>query len=113
MNPSSTTPVEAFGTGKKTFSTYFGGFLMCVVLTLIPFYAVIHHMTSRHQLMVILWVCAILQFLVHVLCFLRLNGRTEQGQMNILSFIFTGIVAVVVIGGSLWIMTNLNYFMVH
>ena len=113
MGHSSTTTQPNYGTGKKTFASYFGGFLLCILLTLIPFYAVIHQVGTRHQLLAILFVTAILQFFIQVTCFLRLNRQSEQGRMNILSFIFTGVVAVIVIGGSLWIMTNLNYFMVH
>ena len=101
------------GTSKKTFSVYFTGFVLCLILTFIPFMSVIHKIASNQVLMLILLVTAILQFLVQVICFLRLNNKTEQSKMNTLSFVFTGVVAVVVIGGSLWIMGNLNYFMMH
>ena len=102
-----------FGTGKKTFSIYFTGFLLCLLLTFVPFYSVIHQIASRNTLITILFVTAVLQFFVQVICFLRLNNKTEQSKMNTLSFVFTGVVVVVVLGGSLWIMHNLNYFMMH
>ena len=102
-----------YGMGKKTFNTYFLGFVLCIILTLIPFYSIMHSVANKATLIFILLSSAVIQFFVQVICFLRMNGNTEQGQLNIMSFIFTGVVTVVVIGGSLWIMSNLNYFMMH
>ena len=102
-----------YGMQSKSFSVYFSGFLLCIILTLIPFYAVMHKVTSKPYLWVILFVTAFIQFLVQVVCFLRLKSSTNQGMINILSFLFTGIVTFIVVGGSIWIMANLNYFMAH
>lgn len=104
---------QDFGTGTKTFGIYLLGFVLCVILTLIPFLAVMHEVGSKMLLMEIIFVSAIIQFFVQVICFLRLNTATQQGQTNVMSFIFTGVVLVVLIGGSVWIMTSLNYFMMH
>ena len=109
----SVTHEQDFGTGKKTFGIYFLGFLFCVILTLIPFWVVIHHVGSTSFILVAILATALLQFFVQLVCFLRLNTQTEQGLVNILSFVFTGVVLLVVIGGSVWIMTSLNYFMMH
>ena len=56
---------------------------------------------------------AVAQVIVQVICFLRLNAQTEQGKMNLMSFIFTIIILGVVVLGSLWIMVNLGYNMMH
>lgn len=101
------------GTGKKKFSIYVTGILLCVLLTIIPFWTVMSGEFSRAMTFTIIFTSAVLQFLVQVICFLRLNTKTEQGVMNILSFIFAIVVLVVVVGGSLWIMMNLNYNMMH
>ncbi len=102
-----------FGIRKKTLRVYVSGFFLCVILTLIPFMTVIDHTASKKILLTVILLSAIAQFLVQVVCFLRLNNQTEQGRTNVLSFIFTGIVLLVIIGGSVWIMTSLNYFMMH
>lgn len=102
-----------YGTNKKTFSVYMLGFLLCIILTLIPFYVVIEHTMSKATMLEVLLVSAVLQFFVQVICFLRFHGKTEQGLLNIYTFSFTGVVCVVLIGGSLWIMNNLNYFMMN
>ena len=113
QNTDNTTQDQDFGTGKKTFRIYFSGFLLCVILTLIPFLVVIHQVGSTAFILAVILSTALLQFFVQVICFLRLNTQTVQGVTNVLSFVFTGVVLLVVIGGSVWIMTSLNYFMMH
>lgn len=107
------THTKDYGLKDKSLSVYFSGFLMCIILTMIPFYAVIHKTSSKTNLLWIVLLTAIVQFFVQVICFLRLKGSSSQGLMNIWSFVFTGVVTFVVIAGSIWIMTNLDYFMMH
>ena len=102
-----------YGMAKKTKRIYLIGFLSCLVLTLIPFYAVILRATSRHNLLWIILIAALIQFFVQVICFLRMNYRNEQAKVNVLSLLFSAVVLLVIIGGSIWIMTSLNYFMMH
>lgn len=105
--------MKDYGTHNKTFSVYAVGFVLCIILTLIPFYVVIEQTLSKTAMLEVLLLSAVLQFLVQVICFLRFHGKTEQGLLNIYTLIFTGVVCVVILGGSLWIMSNLNYFMMH
>lgn len=102
-----------FGTGKKSFKVYFTGFILCILLTLIPFWLVMHHSFSKSILFLSIMVAAIIQFLVQVYCFLRLNAKTPDGKVNILSFCFAILVLFILVGGSMWIMFNLNYHMMH
>jgi cytochrome o ubiquinol oxidase subunit IV len=115
-----------YGTGKKTLSIYIIGLVLCVVLTLIPFLVVYayklpvnstswisHLFSGREQWSetFITWVIAIsafLQFIVQVASFLRLNTGTQQGRVNIYSFIFAIIILVVLVGGTMWIMYTLH-----
>jgi cytochrome o ubiquinol oxidase operon protein cyoD len=68
---------------------------------------------SKLQTFLIIYSTAFTQFLVQLVCFLRLNTRTEQGQINVMAFVFTLMILLCVIFGSLWIMWNLNFYMVH
>ena len=102
-----------YGMGKKTAKVYLLGFIACLILTFIPFLSVIHVVASKTTLMWIIFISAVLQFFVQVICFLRMNFSNQQAKVNTLSFIFSGVVLLVIIGGSLWIMTSLNYFMMH
>ncbi len=102
-----------FGTGEKSLGIYSFGILLCVVLTLIPFWAVMHGTFSRGETLVVIFISALLQFLVQVVCFLRLNYSTEQSKMNVLSFYLAILILFVIVGGSLWIMWSLRYNMMH
>lgn len=102
-----------YGVGDKSLIIYIIGFVLCILLTLIPFATVMYASWSLGIKMGILLVSAIAQFFVQVICFLRLNVQTLQGKMNVMSFIFAIIVLFVVVGGSVWIMWNLNYNMMH
>lgn len=100
-----------YGTGQKKLSVYLTGFIICSILTLIAFWAVMSHQVSKDQAIAIIFVAAFIQFLVQVIFFLRLNTQTEQGQMNVMVFVFTVVILLVVILGTLWIMWNLGYNM--
>lgn len=102
-----------YGTGKKKLNIYIVGILLCIVLTLIPFWAVMTHKLSNASSFTVIFGAAILQFFTQVICFLRLNGKTAQSRINVMSFIFTIVVLVAIIGGSLWIMWALGYHMMH
>ena len=102
-----------YGTGKKSLSVYFSGFFACLLLTFVPFLAVLEHRILKSELFFIIFITAIMQFFVQVICFLRLNAKTTQGKVNILSFFFTIIVLFILVGGSAWIMFHVNYNMTH
>ncbi len=110
---SNTSHTHDFGIKKKTLSIYLSGFFMCIFLTLIPFITVINNSLTTAYLFGIVFISAILQFLVQVTCFLRLHSQSLQGKINLIVFFFTIFVSLIVICGSIWIMTNLNYFMAH
>lgn len=102
-----------YGTGQKTLGIYLMGLLSCVVLTLIAFWTVMSSQFSRPTIFVIIYLSAIIQFFVQLICFLRLNTATPQARNNVLTLLFTGVVLVTIIVGSLWIMANLGYNMMH
>lgn len=102
-----------FGAKDKTFFTYTLGIVLCVILTLIPFGAVHYGAYSYGQTLSIIYISAVLQFFVQVICFLRLNYSTFQAKLNVLSFVFTICLLSIVVAGSIWIMYNLDYFMMH
>lgn len=102
-----------YGTGQKKLGMYLVGFISCSVLTLLSFWSVMSQRFSKLEILTIILSSACLQFLVQVVFFLRLSTQTEQGRTNMMTFIFTGVILVTIIVGSLWIMWNLNYYMVH
>lgn len=102
-----------YGTGQKKLSVYVFGAISCVILTLVAFWAVLSGNLTKAQVLTVIFLAALIQFFVQVLCFLRLNAKTEQGQMNVLSLVFTVVILVSVVAGTLWIMWSLDYFMMN
>ena len=50
---------------------------------------------------------AVVQIVVHMIYFLHMNGRVEGGW-TLLALVFTVIVVVITLAGSLWVMYHLN-----
>lgn len=102
-----------YGTGQKNLSIYVVGIISCSILTLVSFWVVMSHQLPKWETFTIIYSTACIQFIVQLICFLRLNIKTEQGKTNVMSFIFTGVILISIIIGTLWIMSNLNYNMMH
>ncbi len=102
-----------YGTGQKKLGMYLVGFISCSILTLFSFWSVMSQRFSKLEVLVLIFSSACIQFLVQVIFFLRLTTQTEQGRTNIMAFLFTGVILTSIILGSLWIMWNLNYYMMH
>lgn len=113
MSDSNTVEQSDYGMGAKTLPVYLTGIILCVILTLIPFAAVMHGSFTKGATLAIVGISALIQFFVQVICFLRLNTKTEQGRMNVMSLMLAILILAVIVGGSLWIMFSLNYYMMH
>ncbi|MCC2666523.1 MAG: cyoD [Gammaproteobacteria bacterium] len=98
--------------GQKTFSAYLIGLILCILLTVAAFGIVEKRLLSEAGLFIALAALAIVQLIVQVVCFLRMNA-SHEGQSGLMSFLFTLLVAAILVGGTLWIMYNLNYYMMH
>lgn len=101
-----------YGMGRKTLKSYLIGLGLSLAFTLLAFMLVTRHNFSDMFIYISLAVLAVLQLLAQVICFLRLNV-SEEGRWNVMPFIFTIVVVGVLVAGSLWIMINLNYNMMH
>jgi cytochrome o ubiquinol oxidase operon protein cyoD len=99
------------GTGEAphgSFGGYVTGFLLSVVLTAIPFWLVMNDVIGNATLAgLVIMAFAAVQIVVHMVFFLHVNGRSEGGW-NLMGLIFTIVVVVIVLAGSLWVMYHLN-----
>lgn len=112
-HPSDSYDPARFGTGRKTIASYITGLVLSLTFTGIAFWVTANHAILKlGYVFITLAVLAIAQLVAQVVCFLRLNTST-QGRWNLMPFLFTIVVAAVLVGGSLWIMYNLNYNMMH
>jgi cytochrome o ubiquinol oxidase operon protein cyoD len=102
MNVSATIrPAEPRG----SLQSYVTGALLALALTLAPFALVMGGVSGASAVAAIFGL-AVIQIVVHLVFFLHL-GRLDQ-RWNLMAFIFTALIVVILIGGSYWVMYHLN-----
>lgn len=91
-----------------TVKGYVIGFLLSVVLTAIPFWLVMGEVlpSSTATALVIMGFAAV-QIVVHMIYFLHMNTRIEGGW-SMLALLFTVVIIVIMLAGSIWVMYHLN-----
>ncbi len=100
--------VDRSGAGQGSLKSYSIGFILSILLTILAFGVVMKSGTSRSTMLYIIVGAAIAQILVHLHYFLHLNTSSES-RWNILALLFTLLIMLLFVAGSLWIMHNLNY----
>lgn len=99
---------ENMGTGHITNKNYILGFVLAVVLTLASFGLVVFKESiSKPAIIILLFVLAVLQMLVHLYYFLHLNKSSEQ-RWNVIAIAFTALLLFIFVGGTIWVMYTLN-----
>lgn len=101
-----------FGSDHGTVKSYIVGFIISLVLTIIPFYLVAEHTFSNTHLYIIIGLFALAQLFVQLVFFLHLSFKSNA-KWNLSVFLFTLVVVLILVLGTLWIMVNLDYFMMH
>lgn len=87
---------------------YVIGFVLSVILTAIPFWLVMSGAIADKQVTaLVITAFAVVQIVVHMIYFLHMNTRSEGGW-NMLALIFTIVLVVIVLSGSMWVMFHLN-----
>ncbi|MEY9756231.1 cytochrome o ubiquinol oxidase subunit IV [Bradyrhizobium yuanmingense] len=96
------------GHSHSTFSGYMLGFVLSVVLTAIPFWLVMSGaLPSKQITALVIMAFAIVQIVVHMVYFLHMNTTSENGW-TMMALIFTIVMVVIALSGSLWVMSHLN-----
>jgi cytochrome o ubiquinol oxidase operon protein cyoD len=91
--------------------SYTIGFVLAVILTAIPFWLVMGNVIEKSSTAgFVLLGLAVVQIVVHMIYFLHMNSKSEGGW-TILALIFTIMVVVIMLAGSLWVMYHLNHNM--
>ena len=86
---------------------YVIGFLLSVVLTAIPFWLVMGGVLPKALTGYVIMGFAVAQIVVHMIYFLHLNGKSDEGW-TMVALIFTLILVVITLVGSLWVMYHMN-----
>ncbi len=96
------------GHGHGSLRSYLTGFGLSVVLTAIPFWLVMTGaLGSKQATALVIMGFAVVQIVVHMIYFLHMSSRSEGGW-TMLALIFTLILVVIALTGSLWVMYHLN-----
>lgn len=90
-----------------TMRDYAIGFLLSVILTAIPFALVMTEALPVGATAAIIMAFAVAQIIVHMVYFLHMTPKAEGGW-SLTSLIFTIIVVVIMLAGSLWVMNHLT-----
>ena len=94
--------------GHGSFKGYVTGFLLSVILTAIPFWLVMGDVIADTRVTAfVVMGFAVVQIVVHMVYFLHMNSRSEGGW-TMLALIFTLVIVVITLAGSLWVMYHMN-----
>lgn len=91
--------------------SYATGFVLAVILTAIPFWLVMGKVFANSSTAAfVLLALGAVQIVVHMVYFLHMNSKSEGGW-NMLALIFTVMMVVIAMSGSIWVMFHLNHNM--
>ncbi len=86
---------------------YVTGFVLSVILTAIPFWLVMARPLGAGATAALIVAFAVVQIVVHMVYFLHMSPKSDDGW-TLTSLVFTIIVVVIMLAGSLWVMHHLN-----
>ncbi len=86
------------------------GYLLSAVLLFTAYFVVVERVFKGWILLLTVLGIGTLQALIQLVLFLHV-GVEEKPRWNLLTFLFMVLIIVILLGGSLWIMYNLDYNM--
>jgi len=95
------------GESHGSFGSYTIGFVLAVILTVAAFALVTTGTLTGSNALFAIAGLALVQIIVHLIFFLHMNGSSAQ-RWNVTAFAFTVLTAVIVVGGTLWVMHNVS-----
>lgn len=90
--------------------SYVVGFVLSIITTLIAYFFVVNELWSKEVLVYIVLGIAMVQLIVQMVFFLHIGRGTHW---KALTFVFTAIIILILVVGSIWVMDNLNYNMMN
>ncbi len=99
-------PVDRVGVSQGSLTSYLTGFVLSLILTAIPFALVMSGALPSSATIAGIFTAGIVQILVHLHYFLHLDA-SSAARWNIVAMIFTILIMVLFVGGTIWIMHSL------
>lgn len=100
-------PLDRNGAGRGTLKTCLTGFALACVLTAIPFALVMSGACPPAAILAGIGLAGLVQVWVHLHYFLHLDASAGM-RWNVAALLFTILIMVLFVGGSIWIMASLN-----
>lgn len=91
---------------QKEIRSYVLGGCLSLFLTLAPFAAVLWRATSHTGLLVLIGCCCLLQIVVHLRCFLHIGFEHQREDLQLI--LFSALLLLIMVAGTLWIMGDLS-----
>ncbi|MED1490233.1 cytochrome o ubiquinol oxidase subunit IV [Bacillus smithii] len=84
--------------------SYVTGFVLSIILTIIPLLLVTNHVFSKGMLVVAIMTMAVLQFVIQLVFFMHIR-ESEKPRYNGLALLLGIVFVLTIVIGSMWIMT--------
>lgn len=104
--------VSHFEPPHASVRSYVIGFVSCIVLSFAMYLAALSYNFSKNQALIVIAVLAVLQCVIQLRRFLHLGNEFKPRWKLAVFWLMLSLVLIIVIG-SIWIMNNLNYRMMH
>jgi cytochrome o ubiquinol oxidase operon protein cyoD len=101
MDKHSAQPHDSHGGSLKSYTI---GFILSIVLTIIPLVIVMNGLLPKQATTVIILVVAVLQFAVQLIFFMHIKDE-QKPRYNLMALILGLVILVTIVAGSIWIMT--------
>ncbi|AZY48323.1 cytochrome o ubiquinol oxidase subunit IV [Bordetella avium] len=98
--------------GHGSLKSYIIGFILSIILTLGSFWLVMNGTFSRPLVLGGILVLCVVQLLVQLVFFMHM-GTAKSEQDNLSAFLFTVMIIAIIVGGSIWVLHNMNANMLH
>ncbi len=99
------------GISHSTLRGYLTGFFLAIILTAIPFWLVMgNEFAKPATAAAVILILGAIQMVVHMIYFLHMNSKSEGGW-NLLALLFTVMLVVITLSGSIWVMYHLDHNM--
>lgn len=95
-----------------TLKSYITGFVLSLLLTFGSFGMVMHGALSHTVTIIGVVALCVLQLLVQLVYFLHM-GASKSARDNLATFLFTVMIIAIIVGGSAWVLYNMNVNMGH
>lgn len=90
--------------GHGSVKSYVIGFLLSIVLTVIPIVIVLNDMMGRTATIAVIMGMGVLQLFVQLFFFMHIR-QEEKPRYNAMALILAGVMVFTVVAGSIWIMS--------